>query len=84
MTDKLSFALNQITAPRLTCREFIQLAKRLGCSGVELRNDLRDKRLCDREFFDGHSPRDVGTLVRETGMRLLGLSEVYAFNRWSE
>ncbi len=84
MTDKLSFALNQITAPRLTCREFIQLAKRLGCSGVELRNDLRDKRLCDREFFDGHSPRDVGTLVRENGMRLLGLSEVYAFNRWSE
>ena len=84
VSDKLSFALNQITAPRLTCREFIQLAKRLGCSGVELRNDLRDKRLCEREFFDGESPRDVGSYVRESGIRLLGLSEVYAFNRWSD
>lgn len=84
MADKLSFALNQITAPRLTCKEFIQLAKRLGCSGVELRNDLRDKRLCERAFFDGESPKDVGAYVRENGMRLLGLSEVYAFNRWSD
>ena len=84
VTDKLSFALNQITSPGLTCREFIQLSERLGCSGVELRNDLRDKRLCDREFFDGGSPTEVGALVRENGMRLLGLSEVYAFNRWSE
>lgn len=84
MTDKLSFALNQITAPRLTCRQFIQLAKRLGCSGVELRNDLRDKRLCEREFFDGESPKDIGSYVRENGIRLLGLSEVYAFNRWSD
>lgn len=84
MTDKLSFALNQITAPRLSCGEFIQLAKRLGCSGVELRNDLRDKRLCDREFFDGDSPERMGAIVRENGIRLLGLSEVYAFNRWSD
>ena len=84
VTDKLSFALNQITSPRLTCREFIQLAKRLGFSGVELRNDLRDKRLCERDFFDGESPKDVGGYVRETGMRLLGLSEVYAFNRWTD
>ncbi|MEI7601963.1 MAG: TIM barrel protein [Aestuariivirga sp.] len=84
MTDKLSFALNQITAPRLTCREFIELARRLDCSGIELRNDLRDKRLCDRDFFDGDSPESVGALVRENGLRLLGLSEVYAFNRWSE
>ncbi len=84
MTDKPSFALNQITTPRLRCREFIQLAKRLDCSGVELRNDLRDKRLCEREFFDGESPKDVGDYVRENGMRLLGLSEVYAFNRWSD
>lgn len=84
MTDKLSFALNQITAPRLSCREFIQLAKRLGCSGVELRNDLRDKRLCDRDFFDSDSPESMGAFVRENGIQLLGLSEVYAFNRWSE
>lgn len=83
MSDKPVFALNHITAPRLTSREFISLAERLGCTGVELRNDLADKRLCDRPFFDGESPQAVGAFARDRGVRLLGLSEVYAFNRWS-
>lgn len=78
-----TFALNHITAPRLNSREFIDLAARLGCAGVELRNDLADKRLSERSFFDGEDPRDVGAYARSRGVRLLGLSEVYAFNRWN-
>lgn len=84
MSHTLSFALNHITAPRLTCRELIDLAQRQGCVGVELRNDLADKRLCERAFFDGESPKAVGEFAKSRGIRLLGLSEVYAFNRWSE
>ena len=84
MSNRLSFALNHITAPQLPCRDFIQLARRRGCVGVELRNDLADKRLCERSFFDGESPRAIGELARSEGIRLLGLSEVYAFNRWSD
>jgi 2-keto-myo-inositol isomerase len=84
MSHNLFFALNQITAPRLGCREFIELAKRRGCVGVELRNDLADKRLCERAFFDGEDPEAVGEFARSEGVRLLGLSEVYAFNRWSD
>ena len=84
MSHTLSFALNHITAPRLTCREFIDLAQRQGCVGVELRNDLADKRLCERAFFDGERPKAVGEFAKSRGIRLLGLSEVYAFNRWSE
>lgn len=83
MNESLSFALNHVTAPRLGCREFIQLAQQLGCVGVELRNDLADKRLCERPFFDGEDPKDVGAFARDNGVRILGLSEVYAFNRWS-
>ena len=79
-----AFALNHITAPRLNSREFIDLAARLGCVGVELRNDLADKRLSERAFFDGEDPRDIGTYARSRGIRLLGLSEVYAFNRWND
>ena len=84
MSKTPAFALNHITAPRLNSREFIDLADRLGCVGVELRNDLADKRLSEAAFFDGEDPKEVGAYARSKGIRLLGLSEVYAFNRWDD
>lgn len=83
MSATINFALNHMTAPRLTSRELIDLAARLGCIGVELRNDLTDKGLATREFFDGEKPSAIGEYARDKGVRLLGLSEVYGFNRWS-
>lgn len=68
----------------MTSRELIDLAARLGCSGVELRNDLADKGLTTREFFDGEKPSVIGDYARSKGVRLLGLSEAYGFNRWSD
>jgi len=79
----MDFALNQIAAPTLDSRSFIDLAARLGCTGVELRNDLADKQLTPREFMDGETPAAIGGYARAKGIRLLGLSEVYGFNRWS-
>lgn len=84
MARNIDFALNHITAPRLGSRDFIDLAARLGCGGVELRNDLADKNLTSRDFFDGESPASIGAYAREKGVRLLGLSEAYGFNRWSD
>jgi 2-keto-myo-inositol isomerase len=81
---KLSFALNHMAAPRLNCRSFLELAASLGCAGVELRNDLADKGLTDAAFFDGQSPEAIGDYARSKGLRLLGLSEAYGFNSWSE
>ena len=78
------FALNHMTAPRLSCREFIDLAATLGCEGIELRNDLADKNLSDADFFDGGDPKAVGDYARSKGLRLLGLSEAYGFNAWSD
>ncbi len=84
MADKTKFALNHMTTPRLDSRELIDLAAKLGCIGVELRNDLADKGLATREFFDGERPMEIGEYARGKGVRLLGLSEAYGFNRWSE
>ncbi|WP_309141668.1 TIM barrel protein [Ensifer sp. ENS11] len=70
-------ALNQKTAPHLSYEAFLDLAKTLGCVGVEPRNDL------GRGLFDGISPPEAGAMARERGLRLLGLSEVYPFNDWS-
>ncbi len=81
---KPQFALNHMTAPRLDCRRFIDLAASLGCVGVELRNDLADKRLSGAAFFDGETPAAIGDYARSKGLRLLGLSEAYGFNSWSD
>lgn len=77
------FALNHMSAPRLSCREFIELAASLGCEGIELRNDLADKKLSGAAFFDGGDPKAVGDYARSKGLRLLGLSEAYGFNAWN-
>ncbi|WP_113407290.1 TIM barrel protein [Hyphomicrobiales bacterium] len=71
-------ALNQITAPNLSYTDFLDLSVALGCQGVEVRNDLK------RQLFDGLSPTEAGQMVRERGLRLVGLSQVYPFNFWSD
>ena len=78
------FSLNHVSAPRFSTRHFIDLAAALGCVGVELRNDLRDKKLTDQALFDGKAPASVKDYLREKGLRLLGLSEVYGFDKWSD
>lgn len=74
----VNFTLNHITAPRLSTSQFLALAQSLGCHGVELRNDL------DRSLFDGEPPEAVAAEARARGLRIVGLSQVYPFNAWSD
>lgn len=71
-------ALNHMTVPGLGYEEFLDLAARLGCIGVEVRNDI------PRPLFDGLDPAEAGRIARDKGVRLLGLSQVYPFNDWTE
>ena len=73
----MQLALNHMTAPGLDYVAFLDLAKRLGCAGVEVRNDL------DRPLFDCMDAAQAGQLARDRGLRLFGLSQVYPFNSWS-
>lgn len=84
VTAQPKFALNHMTAPRLDCRAFLDLAASLNCVGVELHNDLADKKLATAPFFDGQQPAAIGAYARAKGLRLLGLSEAYGFNAWSD
>ena len=71
-------ALNQMTVPTLSYAAFLDLAQSLGCIGVEVRNDL------GRPLFDGLAPETAGRMIRDRGLRLLGVSQVYPFNVWSD
>lgn len=69
-------ALNHVTAPRLPYPAFLDLAARLGCAGVEIRNDL------GRPLFDGMPARAAGAMARDRGLRLLGMGQVQPFDLW--
>jgi len=77
-SEPIRFALNQKALPQATFLEFLDIAADLGCVGVEARNDLA------RPLFDGISPLEAGKLVRERGLRLIGVSEVFPFDDWTE
>lgn len=74
----LPFALNHMTAPKLDWLSFLDLAKGLGCVGVEFRNDLSGP------LFGGEDPARVRREVQARGLRFLALAEVKMFNDWSD
>ena len=74
----LPFALNHMTAPNLGWESFLDLARDLGCTGVEFRNDLKTP------LFGGSDPAAVKAAVAARGLRLLALAEVKMFNDWSD
>jgi 2-keto-myo-inositol isomerase len=74
----IPFALNHMTVARMSFHDLVALAARLGCVGIEVRNDL------PQPLFDGMDPREAGDLARSAGLRLLAVAEVKRFNDWSE
>lgn len=74
----LPFALNHMTTPRLGWQAFLDLAARLGCVGIEFRNDLPGP------LFQGAEPSEVAAACRARGLRLLALAEVKMFDDWSD
>ena len=78
MKQKMDFALNHMTVPRMDYEGVIQLAKSLDCVGVEFRNDL------GRPLFEGAPSVLVSASAQTAGIRLLGLSQLEMFNDWSD
>jgi len=75
-TASMQTAINHVTTPRLPYPAFLDLAARLGCVGVEVRDDL------GRAVFDGMAPRAAGAMAADRGLRLLGLGQVQPFDLW--
>jgi 2-keto-myo-inositol isomerase len=65
-----------MTTPNLGYLEFLDLAAKLGCVGVEVRNDIA------KPLFDGMDPATAGKCAADKGLRIVGLSQVYPFNSW--
>ncbi|MFO1141900.1 MAG: TIM barrel protein [Amaricoccus sp.] len=74
----LPFVINHMTVPNLGHEVLFELTAGLGGIGVELRNDLA------RPLFDGVSAEVVAERAQAQGLRIVGLSQVYPFNAWSD
>lgn len=74
----MHFAINHMTVPHLSYRELINLAIKLNCTGVEVRNDIKNV------LFDGLDPIEAGKIAADKGIRIIGLSQIYPFNRWNK
>ena len=74
----IDFALNHMTVPRASWSTLIDLAARLRCTGVEVRNDL------GKPLFDGRDPGEAGAMARDRGLRIHCVAEIKRFDVWDE
>ena len=72
----IDFALNHMTVPRANWCTLIDVAARLGCTGVEVRNDL------GKPLFDGREPSEAGAMARDEGLRIHTVAEIKQFDAW--
>lgn len=74
----LRFAVNHMTVANASYQALLDTAVSCGCAGVEVRNDLAG------DLFDGVDPVEAGRMAKDSGLRILALAEVKAFNRFSD
>jgi len=79
VSASLSFALNHIVAPRLDFPHFVALARELGITDVEIRNDLPGVVL-----QDGTPAASVRAVAAAAALRILAINALQHFNVWSE
>ncbi|MFB9914477.1 TIM barrel protein [Rhizobium paknamense] len=72
----MKFALNHITAPKLSLEEFIALAARLGIRDIEIRNDLPNE-------LSQLKPQEVKAIAAAHGVTIISINALYPFNVWS-
>ncbi|KQX27714.1 xylose isomerase [Ensifer sp. Root423] len=75
----LPFALNHMTTPNLPLGAFFELARSLGMTSVEIRNDL-----AGNAILDGTPAKDVAVLADHHGITIISINALQRFNEWNE
>jgi 2-keto-myo-inositol isomerase len=75
MSHSLRFAINRISAPRLSFREFAAMSRRLGVEAIEIRNDLQGV-----EIVDGTPAAEIAAIARGHGLAIRSINALYPFD----
>ena len=78
MATEIRFALNHMAAPKLRLGAFFALARKLGITEVEIRNDL-----AGNAILDGTSPADVKAAAAAEGVTIISINALQRFNEWT-
>lgn len=79
MAHSIQFSINRISAPRIGFAEFAALAKRLGVSAIEIRNDLAGV-----EMVDGTAGKDIGAVAKAHGLVIRSINALQRFEQFDE
>ncbi len=74
----MRFGINHIAAPGLPLDRLFAMARSLGVTEVEIRNDLPGAPIAD-----GTSPQAVRQAAAQAGVAILTINALYPFNVWS-
>jgi len=74
----MEFAVNHIVSPKQPLDAFFSMARSLGLTGVEIRNDLEGA-----PIQDGTSPAAVKEAAKNAGVKILSINALYPFNVWT-
>lgn len=72
------FALNHMSAPQMPIAGFFDLARALGMTGVEIRNDL-----AGNAILDGRPADVVRRAAQARDLRILSINALQRFNDWT-
>jgi len=78
-TAKPRFALNHMAAPQLQLPAFFALARTLGLSEVEIRNDI-----AGNAILDGTPAPAVRAEAQKAGVTIITINALQRFNEWTE
>lgn len=78
MSSTIDFALNHMVAPQLDLVSFFRLARSLGLTGVEIRNDI-----AGQAILDGASAATVRAKAEAAGVSILTINALQRFNDWT-
>lgn len=71
----MRFAMNHIVAPKKSLEDFFEMARALGVTEVEIRNDLPD-------VVGTMAPDAVKAAAQKAGVTILTINALYPFNVW--
>ena len=75
---KISYALNQIIAPKSSFIDLINLAKSAGVLAIEIRNDI------PVNLIEENKPKLIKTLSESNSIKILTVNALQKFNLWNE
>ena len=75
MNSSLTLSINSIIRPTLPVTDFIKLAKKIGFTAVELRNDLPDPRV-----YGNETAEEIITAAGNEGIEIITVNALQRFN----